>query len=293
MPESINSFLKIFLAALFFFSCLTAVDAQIRELNFNSPYRLKHMLALRTGERTEEFWFVGGQGNLVIIKGDERTERYISDADLNAIFMANEQTFFVVGTNGTLLVSKNRGVDWKKIELSTKVDLASVFCLNENKCWAVGKKDGILLSGGIDGKWKVERIVSDGELEDVYFVNEKVGFAVGDDNLLLKTDDGGENWWRINLNYKTRVWQFKDGKFWLEAVSFLNEQVGCVAGWDLGVGIVACTSDQGENWKVQLLEGQFDAIVWKSKTEVYLIDRYGKNQISKDAGQSWEPVSKK
>ena len=220
MPKSVNSLLKIFLAALFFSHCVTTINAQNRVLNFNSPYRLKHMLALRTGERTEEFWFVGGQGNLVIIKGDEREEREISDADLNAIFMANEQTFFVVGTNGTLLVSKNRGVDWKKIELTTNVDLQSVFCLNENKCWAVGRKDGILISGGINGKWKVERIVSDGEFEDVYFVNEQVGFAVGDHNLLLKTDDGGENWWRINLSYKTKVWQSADGIFRLEAFLF-------------------------------------------------------------------------
>jgi len=291
-----NKLIKISLnslSAILFLTIFASVTAAQLVIDFDAPFRLKDLQVFETADGSGEIWSVGGNGNLVINTRDNRLDKTISKVDLNSLFFVDRQTAFVAGDSGELLVTENRGESWKKIELKTEVDLKSVFCLNKNKCWIVGHKDGTLISGGIGGNWKIESIVSDGEFEDVYFINEKVGFAVGDDNLLLKTDDGGESWWRINLNYKTKVWQFVDGTFRFEAVSFLNDKIGCVTGWDVGTGIVACTKDQGENWKVNLIGSSFVGIVWKSANEAYLIDSYGKNYVSKDAGQTWKLADKK
>ena len=287
MLKRVSSLLKILFGAAFLSLNFSTIDAQIRVLNFDSPYRMKDMLALRTTDGSEEFWHVGGQGNLVINTGKNRIDKTIADADLNSIFLANERTFFVVGNRGTLLVSKNRGEDWEKIKLDTAADLESIFCLNENKCWIVGAKDGLLISGGITDGWTSEKIMADGEFKDVCFVNERTGFIVGDDNLLLQTDDGGDSWWRVNPVYKTRVSQLTDGEYRFEAVGFLNQRTGCAVGWDIRKGIVVCTHDGGKTWSSTLLEETFFAIVWKSEKEAYLLNEYGDNFISKDGGRSW------
>ena len=286
-------FLKSLFAKVFLSICFLTINAQIRVINFKEPYRFKDTQAFQTSDGQGEVWYVGGSGHLLVITRGNRIEKRISEVDLNSLFFADNQTAFVVGNSGELLVTKNRGEDWNKIELNTKVNLESIFCLNKNKCWIVGNKDGLLISGGIDGNWKTESIVNNGKLTDVYFINENTGFVVGRDSLVLKTDDGGKNWWRIGLSYKTRVTEFIGGDFWFESVSFLDDRIGCVTGWDVGTGIVACTYDQGKNWKVNLINETFEGIIWKSKTEVYLVGKYGKNYISKDAGRTWELSNKK
>lgn len=272
----------------------SSTNAQIFVLDFNPPFRLKNLQAFINADNQTEKWSVGGQGSLSIISGEKQIDKRISEADLSSIFFVNDSSIFVAGTGGELLVSENRGESWRKIELETKTDLTSIFCLTQDKCWAVGAKDGTLFSGGISDKWKTENIVSNGELNDVYFINEKTGFIVGRKNLILKTTDGGINWRRIGLSYETRVAQFIDGMFQFEYVSFLNDKIGCVTGWGMANDIVACTQDQGKTWKVNLLENvNFTGIVWKSKKEVYLVEEYGKNHISTDAGISWKPVTGK
>lgn len=288
-----NIFLKSSLMTFLLFIFSFTLNAQKHVLNFKEPFRLKSLQSIQNNNGQPEIWSVGGQGSLVITTRENRIDKTISKVDLNSIFFVNNQLIFVTGNSGELLVTKNRGENWMKIELDTKVNLENIFCINENKCWIVGANDGILIKGGINSKWNVKSIVSNGQLEDIYFVNDNIGFAVGDDNLLLKTIDGGENWRRISLSYETDVWQFKKGIFWFEAVSFFNENIGCIAGWDVSGGIVACTQNQGKTWNVNLIEGKFIGIVWNNEKKVHLVDDYGKNYISRDAGLNWKPENKK
>ncbi|MDQ3634910.1 MAG: YCF48-related protein [Acidobacteriota bacterium] len=281
--------LVVFASVLF-----TGVASSQNFLNFEEPYRIKDDQMIKNSKNEFESWGVGGFGDFKIYTKQGKIEKRISKSDLNSIYVFDDQKAFVTGTAGELLFTKDRGENWQKIKLDTKVDLTSIFWLDENTCWVVGNKDGVFISGGINKGWKLEKIVSDRKFEDVYFVNEKVGFAVGENNLLLKTDNGGKYWTRISLSYETSVGQFFDGVFWFEAVSFLNEKVGCVTGWDVGKGIVACTKDQGKTWKTTLFDSEhFIGIVWTNKKEAHLIGEYGRNFFSKDLGITWVKVKGK
>ncbi len=282
------------LFVIFISTLLSGITFAQIVLNFEEPSRIKKYQMIRNSNNQLENWGVGGYGDFKIYTEQEVIKKTISKSDLNSIYVFDEQKAFVVGNSGELLYTNNRGESWQKIRLNTKVDLTSIFCLDENNCWVVGDKDGIFISGGVNKEWKLEKVVSDGEFEDIFFVNEKIGFAIGRNNLLLKTTDGGEYWTRINLSYETNVGQFIDGVFWFEAISFVDDKIGCVTGWDVGKGIVACTKDQGKTWKTTLLDSEnFIGVVWKNKQEVHLISKYGRNYFSKDAGLSWKRSNKK
>ena len=87
-----------------------------------------------------------------------------------------------------------------------------------------------------------------------------------------------------------KVSQFIEGIPNFESVSFLDERVGCVAGWEIGTGIVACSSDGGATWKVSYLSARPLGIIWNRRDRVFLVDRYGKNLESSDLGKTWSPV---
>lgn len=91
----------------------------------------------------------------------------------------------------------------------------------------------------------------DFRINDIYFINTTTGFAVGgsryDEGYILKTNDGGNTWKKIdslqihnkkNIHLQT-----------LNSIDFLNEKVGEVVGHG---GKILRTEDGGENWDITL-----------------------------------------
>lgn len=267
------------------------------------PFRLKNVTVFENGER----WSVGGSGQLnVRSHGSTRTYK-ISDTDLNSIFFIDSKKAIIVGDRGEILVTYDRGKTWQKQRSDTDANLQSVYCVNLETCWIVADERGILLSGGPNKIWKVEiaqnletnmlsqvsqpnwrgsRIVSDGSFEDVYFVDVLVGYAVGRGGLVLKTLDGGNEWVRINIPSKLRVTEFINGVPNFDSVAFLDPLIGCIAGWDVGTDIVACTKDGGESWNISTMGSRPIGVVWK-KPRVFVVDENWTKSTSTDNGKSW------
>ena len=263
---------------------VNCVQGQVQILDFDPPYRIKNLQRFEN-----EQWSVGGFGSLSVRTSltDQKLST-ISKVDLNALFFVNSQTAFVVGNLGEILLTQDRGKSWKKQQSSTKTNLEGVYCTDENNCWAVGDRDGLILHGGVNTEWKEERIVADGEFRDVYFVNKTVGFAVGRNGLVLKTENAGKRWLRITIPVKLEVSQFIDGVPNYEAVIFKNINQGCVAGWDVGQDVVACTLDGGDSWNINYIDAEPVGLIWgKADNIIYIVDRYGKNLQSNDFGKTW------
>lgn len=279
-----------------FFAALVALlvfqfhlHGQVNDLSFDPPFRMKDLHWFKTSDGWGESWSVGGNGNLVIKTLHERKSYTISTSgsDLNSLFFIDYHTAFAVGNSGEILLTQDRGKSWKKQESGTKVNLQSIYCVDKDSCWVVGNKGGLLLKGGINKKWKEEKIVAHGEFEDIYFVNKETGYATGRDGLFIKTEDGGETWIRINIPFKLEVSEFIDGIPNFASVVFKNAKIGCVAGWDVVTGIVACTQDGGGQWIVNKVKSTPIGIIWTKADEIYLVDEYGKNLKSTDLGNTW------
>jgi photosystem II stability/assembly factor-like uncharacterized protein len=116
-------------------------------------------------------------------------------------------------------------------------------------------------------------------LYGVHFLNADTGLIIGADGIILKTDDGGKKWRKLQSNCDVPLygvemvgnkgwivgnrgfylsshdggdtWQVKDGliktRFWLKEVSFIDENNGWIVG---AMGTLAHTADGGESWKL-------------------------------------------
>ncbi|MBD8525138.1 WD40/YVTN/BNR-like repeat-containing protein [Pseudomarimonas arenosa] len=118
----------------------------------------------------------------------------------------------MVGERGQILVSESR-TDWRQVEgVPTRATLTAVAAQGDN-VWAVGH-DGMILHSADGGmSWTVQRSDPKREIDpdeewdprqgapllDVFFVSELEGFAIGAYSLLLKTEDGGQNWRRVSV----------------------------------------------------------------------------------------------
>ncbi|TVR65298.1 MAG: hypothetical protein EA426_00095, partial [Spirochaetaceae bacterium] len=127
------------------------------------------------------------------------------------------------------------------------------------------------------------------------------GWVVGPDGAVARTRDGGQSWDRLEMSITTSI----------EAVDFLNENVGIVAG---ASAAVALTFDGGESWQVHSFLDEPreipDGTYWLEMTDPSVLARrnlrsahahdaetfivageYGLVYRTTDAGRSWADVS--
>jgi photosystem II stability/assembly factor-like uncharacterized protein len=99
----------------------------------------------------------------------------------------------------------------------------------------------------------------------------------GSGGTILRTEDGGENWKRVDQNLKE----------WLYALAFADAERGYIVG---ARGIVLRTDDGGATWKD--LESGFNSnlfgVALASRNDVLVVGEQGSIIHSKDAGQTWE-----
>ncbi|OPK09700.1 YCF48-related protein [Pseudomonas sp. VI4.1] len=137
-----------------------------------------------------------------------------------------------VGQRGHILYSDDAGNHWQQAAVPVSSDLNAVSFPSATQGWAVGG-DGVILHSNdagatwhkqLDGRqigallvkhyqalasaepgneqWPLlvaegERLVAQGAdkpLLDVWFANDQLGYVVGVFNLILRTEDGGQNW---------------------------------------------------------------------------------------------------
>ena len=116
-------------------------------------------------------------------------------------------------------------------------------------------------------------------LYEVYFEDEDKGWIVGMDGIILKTENGGKLWRKLETDFDTplysiaikgkkgwivgkegyylisedggETWEVKDDviktRFWLRDVSFSDENNGWVVG---ARGTVARSTDGGKSWEL-------------------------------------------
>jgi photosystem II stability/assembly factor-like uncharacterized protein len=244
------------------------------------PFCLSRVCSFASGE----LWSVGGGGHITYISSKgERQERIITATDLEAIYFVNT-TGWIVGTNGTIMVSTNNGKDWSRQISDTEEDLKSISCVDENHCWIVGTKGIVLRSSDGGHKWqKIRTPVSEG-LHAISFITPKIGWAVGAKGLVIATKDGGISW---NISHRALT-LFPETDFatpgsWY-GVKFVSQQIG----WVAGSRGVAKTSDAGKTWHTFDLDNSFIGIVTQDGKEVWAIGRYGNNYHTQNSGKTWD-----
>jgi|GEM_PF-347212 len=246
-----------------------------------------------------------------------------SHEQLNAVSFADNMTGYAAGLNGTLLKTTDAGQSWNSIldssSIYSKLNFYSI-CFNSPTRGFLSANDGSLIS--FDPETGAMLPVNTGiseSLFDVYFYkNSPVGIAVGSGGVILRTENNGYAWSRINspvnvLLYKVFfnsanngyivgwngvVLNTKDkGKTWsklnqvsdkyLRGVYFIDNETGIVAG---GGGEIYRTDNGGEDWelvKSGVISGLYSVWFFNNKSGIILGSK-GEILTSQDAGKSWK-----
>jgi photosystem II stability/assembly factor-like uncharacterized protein len=180
---------------------------------------------------------------------------------------------------------------WQRQRTSSLAWLHAVFFLDQNRGWAVGSRGTLLATSNGGSSWLTESRPTEDAIRDIYFTDEQNGWLVCERNIydlrsndearayLLKTNDGGQNWVRVNLR-GAKV----DARL-TRAIFTSNGR-----GWAFGeAGAIYTTSDLGDNWiKLQaptrylLLGGAFvDNSGW-------LVGAGSTILQTSDAGETWQ-----
>ncbi|MBE0676935.1 MAG: T9SS type A sorting domain-containing protein [Bacteroidales bacterium] len=145
--------------------------------------------------------------NSAIIQAQWISEKSPTDSDLNAIFLVNDNSGWIVGDNGTMIYKVNK--HWVEYKSITDQDLYSVYMLDIDEGWAVGAK-GIILH--FDGKnWKAVESPTTRDLFSVSFSDPEHGIAVGRRGTILHYEN--KTWRNVRRNFR--------GNFY--ATSFTND----------------------------------------------------------------------
>jgi len=167
---------------------------------------------------------------------------------LRSVFFIDDNTGWMVGSDGFIIKTTNAGVDWIEQISGTTTYLKSVEFVDENNGWAVGESGLILKTtdGGLN--WSPQNSGTEEILNCVFFYNTNIGWASGCGGVVLKTSDGGANW----------TFQVIDASFVFSSVHFIDQSTGWVVGRVLGTiyksedsAIILKTTNGGQDWVVQ------------------------------------------
>ena len=114
--------------------------------------------------------------------------------NLWSTFFVDDNTGWIVGSEGFIIKTTNAGLDWVQQNSGTTVILKSVQFVNLNTGWICGEGGLILKTTNGGQNWFSLTSGTTEHLTDIHFYDVDTGYVVGYDGTILKTTDGGSVW---------------------------------------------------------------------------------------------------
>ncbi len=217
--------------------------------------------------------------------------------DLVAVYFTSSERGFVAGDNGYLASTTDGGSTWTPYPLNATEDINEIYFRNDDDGYLVaGRKVFITKDGG--RSWNETRIYRQGEFKNltpeflsIRFADRKRGIAIGSllrrvknddvvvDSLVMRTDDGGENWTRIMMPTKTEL--------------FHLDFNGSSHAWIVGDnGVILASTNSGRTW-VKQDSGTTNALYnvdFRDDYEGYAVGEKGTILSTNNGGATWNRV---
>lgn len=234
---------------------------------------------------------------------------------LKAVMQAGSKVgsrLVAVGERGVILVSDDRGRQWRQVPSPTSVGLTGVRFLDARRGWAIGhggvvlatvdagetwqrrfdgrqaaqlRLDGAKSSGDEKAIAEAQRIVDEGAdkpLLDLHFFDSQRGWVVGAYNFAFATDDGGATW-------RPLVGRWDNPKsLHLYALRARNDAI-LIAGEQ---GLVLLSQDAGRSFRRLNVpyRGSFFTAEILGDQEFLVAGLRGNVWRSQDAGATWQQL---
>ena len=170
---------------------------------------------------------------------------------LYSVFFTDLQNGWAAGYGGKVVHTTDGGENWIAQDISSYNDIYKLFFIDGNTGWAAGgdydPQTGIYqraiyntTNGGTD--WNLQYGAAyESQLHSIYFTDSNTGYAAGEQGIIMKTTNGGNNWFE-----QQNITSFNFGD-----IFFSNSTTGFVVGEYLGVphySVIFRTTDSGESW---------------------------------------------
>ncbi|WP_089725440.1 YCF48-related protein [Candidatus Thiosymbion oneisti] len=241
------------------------------------------------------FWVLADKGLLSSKDPGKRFQRVptATGALLTDLHFDPEgQRGWIVGSNGTLLITTDGGQIWQQQDTGTDTDLYRIKFSPDGRRgmisgWTIpGKRvleKSVLLGSNDSGAtWQRMDTGSDASLYSVHFGKDgRSAWVVGDKGTLLRTTDGGQTWQPLPTETEALLYQI-----WFSQ----DEQRGWIVG---AKGTLLRTTDGGQTW--QPLPTGTDARLYRiqfsqDEQHGWIIGTKGTLLRTTDGGQTWQPL---
>ncbi len=198
---------------------------------------------------------------------------------LNSMAFSDEETGWIVGDRGMVLLSPDGGRQWHQKDIGTEDLLTNIFFLDDQKGWITTASGSVLHTRDGGRIWfRLPSRLAD-ELVDIHFLNSNEGWCIGVSGRIYRSTNGGRSW-------NIKKWESQAAFYDL---FFLDENYGWIAG---GNGVFYRTIDGGENWFREKLPDKKPDLY-----QVHFVDAYhgwmvgdgGAIFRSQNGGRVWEP----
>lgn len=137
---------------------------------------------------------------------------------------------------GIKILAENKGISLRGLSIP-----------NKNTIWVSGSKGTIVKStdGGVHFEWMTVPGFEKNDFRGIHAWNdqEAIIISIASPGYILKTKDGGVNWYKVYENSDTSIF--------LDAIHFKDEQNGVVIGDPINKQIIRLTTvDKGEHWQL-------------------------------------------
>ncbi len=199
------------------------------------------------------------------------------------IFILDEQTTWICGNAGIILKTTDGGQNWILKNTGTTEQIWSIYFTDALNGFACGSTGLLLRTKDGGDSWDPIPSGINNLLYSMHFVNSSKGFA-GGSNVLLRTDDAGETW------YKENAFPFSPPGDWIRKILFVNENVGYACA---DIGRIYKTLDGGDHW-TKLESGTQEALMeidFANENVGVAVGFNGTILFTKDGGAKWDPMN--
>lgn len=127
--------------------------------------------------------------------------------NINHLAQVDDFSYYAVGDNGLVLLSKNSIKRWDKQEVYTKNNLRSIAYKN-SKIFICGDNGTILIRDLKNNTWSEKNICKEA-LYSISIADNGFGMVSGANGTVYKTIDNGENWTKIEVDYQDTLFGLK------------------------------------------------------------------------------------
>lgn len=145
----------------------------------------------------EDTVYVVGQNGLVAQSPDRGKTWYyqhIITETLNDVYFTSHNVGFIVGTNGTILKTIDAGMNWTSVVSGTTQKLNAISAIDINNIWAVGDNGTVIKSTDGGQIWNAVSITTQTPNFSDIGFKNTKGYIIGNMGSIYQTLDNGSTW---------------------------------------------------------------------------------------------------